>query len=266
LEADVNLHQLNLVPMWLFTLLFALMLMASMAAGMRLRRFVGTDPASVGSGQLIFGTMSILTLLVGFTFSLALNRHDQRRDLVLEEANAIRALHRMLVHVEEPGRTQISDTLGTYAKGRLAFMESNVIVQEETQADRVREREHLNEVVATVVPRSDTGMNQAQILATATRILDAGTRMEAAMLAHVPGRVVLLLVLLSTGCSVIVGISIADRLPSLWLPAAIWSLLLSAALFTIVDLDATRWGSIQLNTAPMRSALQAIDSSGQQLE
>jgi hypothetical protein len=255
-------HQLNLVPLWLFTLLFAAVLMASLAAGMRLRRFVGTDPATVGSGQLIFGTMSILSLLVGFTFSLALNRHDQRRDLVLEEANAIRALHRMLVQVEEPGRSQISDALGVYARGRLAFMESNLLVQEETQGVRVQEREYLNAVVANVVPQSDTGMNQAQILATATRILDAGTRMEAAMLAHVPARVVLLLVLLSTGCAMVIGISIAEKLPTLWLPAAIWSLLLSAALFTIVDLDAPRWGSIELNTGPMKSALRAIEPHG----
>lgn len=253
-------HQLTQVPLWLLTLLFAVVLLASMAAGMRLRRFVGTDPATVGSGQLIFGTISILSLLVGFTFSLALNRHDQRRDLVLEEANAIRALHRVLVHVEEPGRTQISGALGAYAKGRLAYMESNLIVQEATQAARLREREYLNEVVATVVPVSDTGMNQAQVLASATRILDAGTRMEALMLAHVPARVVLLLVLLSTGCAVVIGISIADRLPTLWLPAAIWSLMLSMALFSIVDLDAPRWGSIQLNTDPMKSALKAIDA------
>lgn len=255
------LHQLNLVPLWLLALLFAFVILGSMVAGMQLRRFVGTDPATVGSGQLIFGTMSILSLLVGFTFSLALNRHDQRRDLMLEEANAIRALHRMLVHLEEPGRTQISDALDIYAKGRLDFVESNLIVQEATQADRLREREHLNEVVATVVPHSDTGMNQAQILATATRILDAGTRMEAVMLAHVPGRVVLLLILLSTGCAAVIGISIADRLPSVWLPAAIWPLLLSMALFTIVDLDAPRWGSIQLNTDPMKSALAAINAA-----
>lgn len=58
---------MNLVPLWLMTLLFALVLLGAMAAGMRLRRFVGTDPTIVGSGQLIFGTVSILSLLIGFT-------------------------------------------------------------------------------------------------------------------------------------------------------------------------------------------------------
>ena len=156
----------------------------------------------------------------------------------------------------------MSDTLGVYARGRLAFMEANLLVQEEMQPARLLERERLNEVVATVVPSPDARLNQAQILATATRILDAGTRMEAAMLAHVPVRVVLMLVLLSTGCALLIGISIADRLPTLWLPAALWSLLLSMALFTIVDLDAPRWGSIQLNTAPMQSAAAVVEAHG----
>lgn len=178
---------------------------------------------------------------------------------MLEEANAIRALHRMLVHVEEPGRSQISETLGVFARGRLAFMESNLLVRENTQDERLQEREQLNAVVATVVPLSDTGMNQAQILASATRILDSGSRMEAIMLAHVPSRVVLLLILLSTGCAVMIGISISEKLPTLWLPAAIWSLLLSMALFTIVDPDAPSWGSIRLDTAPMKASLPAID-------
>ncbi len=252
------IDQLTLIPLWVLTLLFAGMLLGSMVIGSSLRRFVAVDPATVGSGQLIFGTMSILSLLVGFTFSLALNRHDQRRDLLLEEANAIRALHRTLVHVEEPGRTEIASALTIYAKGRLVFVRSNLFLQEAQLDDRGRERERLNQVVATVVPRSDTGVNQAQILAAATRILDAGTRMDVISFAHVPPRVVLMLTLLSTGAALVIGISIGDKLKSLWIPAVLWSLLLSLALFTIVDLDTPQAGSIRLDSSPLATAVRVL--------
>jgi hypothetical protein len=251
---------LPLVPLWAVTILFAGLLLIIMAIGARLRRFVSVDPASVGSGQLIFGAFSVLSLMVGFTFSLALNRHDQRRDLLLEESNAIRALHRTLVHVEEPGRSEISAALSAYAKGRLAFVESNLLIQEDMAAPRAAEREQLNQVVAAVVPVSETGVNQAQVLAAATRILDAGTRMDAVTMAHVPPRVILMLVLLSTGCALVIGISIADKLPALWLPATLWSLLLSLALFTIVDLDAPHWGSIRLDSGPLLTAVQVTSA------
>lgn len=249
-------QQLNQLPLGIFTSLFALLLIVSIAVGAWLRRYVPIDPASVGGGQFIFGTFSILSLLIGFTFSLALNRHDERRDLLLEEANAIRAMDRMLAHVEEPGRSQISVTLNVYANGRLEFMKSNLLVQEDMQAERAGEREQLNMVVANVVPVSKAGITQAQILASSNRILDAGTRMEAIMLAHVPVRVILVLTLLSIGSAVIIGISIGDKLRFLWLPSALWALLLSTSLFTIVDLDASHWGSIRLNPAPMEAAVQ----------
>jgi hypothetical protein len=256
------IQYLPLVPLWVVTLLFAGLLLLTMVAGARLRRFVGVDPASVGSGQLIFGAFSVLSLMVGFTFSLALNRHDQRRDLLLEESNAIRALHRTLVHVEEPGRSEISAALSAYAKGRLAFVGSNLLSQEDMGPARAAEREQLNQVVATVVPVSDTGVNQAQILAAATRILDAGTRMDAVTLAHVPPRVILMLVILSTGCALVIGISIAEKLPALWIPASLWALLLSLALFTIVDLDAPHWGSIQLDSKPLQTAVRVTTEPG----
>lgn len=250
------LHHLNAVPLWVVTLAFAMVLMLSMAIGRWLRRFVSVDPATVGSGQLVVGAVSLLSLLVGFTFSLALNRHDERRNLLLEEANAIRALHRSLVHVEEPGRTEIGDALEGYARGRLAFVQSNLFDQEAQQGVRSVERERLNQVVAEVVPRSHTGVNQAQILVAATRILDAGTRMEMAMLSHVPARVVLVIYMLSTGSALLIGLSLGGHLRQLWLAAAIWSVLLSIALFTIVDLDAPHWGSIRLDTGPLEVAVR----------
>lgn len=248
--------------MWAITILFAGVLIISMVLGTWLRRFVAVDPATVGGGQLIFGTFSILSLLVGFTFSLALNRHDQRRDLLLEEANAIRALHRTLVHVEEPGQAEIASALNDYAKGRLAFVQSNLFGQEAQQAARAKEREQLNKVVANVVPRSDTGVNQAQILGVATRILDAGARMDMISFAHVPARVGLMLYLLSTGCALVIGISIGDRLKGVWIPAIVWSLLLSLALFTIVDLDAPHWGSIRLDPSPLETAVRVTSEKG----
>lgn len=244
--------------MWIITLLFAGLLFAAVRLGAWLRRHVGTDPATVASGQLIFGAVSVLSLLIGFTFSLALNRSDLRRDLVLEESNAIRAMHRALVHVSEPDRAEISLALKTYTKGRLAFVHGNLIEQQAMEARLLSERDHLNRVVASIAPISKTGMSQLQVQGYATRILDAGTRMDMISSAHVPLRVVLMLVLLSSGAAVMVGISIGERWSSLVLPVAMWSLMLAMALFTIVDLDSPQWGSIRLDARPLENAMNAL--------
>lgn len=252
----------NIIPLWLLTLLFAAVLLISLMVGSRLRAYVAVDPASTGSGQLVMGLMTVLSLLLGFTFSLALNRHDQRRDLLLEEANAIQALHRTLVHVAQPGRADIGAALHAYTMGRLTFVQSNLFAQTAQQGARKQERARLNQVVANVVPKSETGVTQAQILIAATRILDAGTRMDMMSLEHVPARVALVLYLLSTGAAMVIGISIGEKLRGLWLPAVVWSLLLSLVLFTIVDLDTSQWGSIKLSRAPLENAARITADNG----
>ncbi|WP_416908981.1 MAG: hypothetical protein ACMVO5_05055 [Polymorphobacter sp.] len=252
----------NILPLWVLTLLFAAVLLASVVIGSRLRAYVTVDPATAGSGQLLIGLVTVLSLLLGFTFSLALNRHDQRRDLLLEEANAIQALHRTLVHVAQPGRAEIGTALHAYTRGRLMFVQSNLFAQAAQLEARQQERARLNAVVAKVVPRSDTGVTQAQILIAATRILDAGARMDMMSLEHVPARVVLVLHLLSTGAALVIGISIGEKLRGLWLPTTIWSLLLSLVRFTIVDLDTSQWGSIRLNRAPLENAARITADNG----
>ncbi len=250
------------LPLWVLTLLFSGLLLLSLVIGAWLRRFVAIDPATVASGQLVIGIVTIFTLLVGFTFSLALNRHDQRRDLVLEEANSIQALHRTLVHVDQPGRREIGHALHAYTQGRLEFVQSNLFKQEAQLEARARERAQLNDVVANVVPRSTTGVSQSEVLRLATRILDAGARMDMISFAHVPKRVILLLVLLPTGSALAIGIAIGDRIQSLWLSAIIWSFLISLALFTVIDLDSSHWGSIRLKPGPLERAVQVTSDWG----
>lgn len=249
------------LPIAMFTLLAAAFLFAAMRAGARLRRFVAVDPASGASGQLVVGTFALLSLLIGFTFSMALNRNDQRRDLVLEESSAIRALHRTLQSLDDADRVPATVALHDYARGRLAFAEARAFNQEAVAERLARQREALNSIVSRLAARDEV-KGIVQIQAAATRVLDSGARMEMISLAHVPLRVYLMLVIFSTSCAAMIGMSLADRLQALWLPAVLWCALVSIALATIVDLDAPHWGDIRLNAKPLQYAVRATTPDG----
>jgi len=47
------------------------------------------ESESESHDYLLSAVLGLLALLLGFTFSLALNRHEDRRNLVVQEANAI---------------------------------------------------------------------------------------------------------------------------------------------------------------------------------
>ncbi|MGH8043660.1 MAG: hypothetical protein ACREOX_03540, partial [Stenotrophomonas sp.] len=85
------------LPLWLLTMVFFLALIAAREFGvfLRTRRNLrrSRTPAAAGAEETdAFSTntvLGLLALLIGFTFSLALGRYDERRTLVVSEANAL---------------------------------------------------------------------------------------------------------------------------------------------------------------------------------
>lgn len=70
-------------------------------------------------GYLVSAVLGLLALLIGFTFSLAVDRFETRRGLVLEEANAIGTAYLRSQMLDAPHRAQLSNLLVAYADNRL---------------------------------------------------------------------------------------------------------------------------------------------------
>lgn len=82
---------LDILPLWaLLPCVFVLVLL-SVEGGYRLgtRMAREEDDGDTPLGEMIAATLGLLAFLLAFTFSLAANRYDTRRQLLLDEANAI---------------------------------------------------------------------------------------------------------------------------------------------------------------------------------
>src|SRR3954469_570465 len=100
--------QLDVVPIPATALLLAVVLLTACEAGFRAgARWRATDESYQGS--ILSATLALLALLVGFTFALALGRYDSRRNLVLEEANAIGTAYLRTQVAPEPFRSRLAD-------------------------------------------------------------------------------------------------------------------------------------------------------------
>jgi hypothetical protein len=64
--------------------------------------------------HLLSAVLGLLALLLGFTFSLALNRYEARRDLVVQEANAIGTTWLRAQLLEPPNSAAMSNLLRSY--------------------------------------------------------------------------------------------------------------------------------------------------------
>jgi len=90
---------------------------------LQMRRAAERDRESEASvaqeGYLLSCVLGLLGLLLAFTFGMALNRYEARRDLVVKEANAIGTAYLRAQLLDEPYRGRLSQVLVDYTENRI---------------------------------------------------------------------------------------------------------------------------------------------------
>jgi hypothetical protein len=106
-------------------LAFGVIYAAAVAGRLLRRRLEGPDdPSDESEGQeayIVTSVAGLLALLLGFTFTMAVDRFDARRVLVLHDANAIGTTYLRTQLIPEPHRTKISVTIRRYVDNRVAL-------------------------------------------------------------------------------------------------------------------------------------------------
>jgi len=119
---DYNLS-FHLTNHWLIAFAMLAVLFAAVEfgfrAGVRKRGIPDSDRSLMsGTGAAMLGLMG---LLLGFTLSMAINRWDDRRAIIIDESNAIGTLWLRAGFIQEPVRSQLRSTLHEYAESRIVL-------------------------------------------------------------------------------------------------------------------------------------------------
>src|SRR5579863_2073448 len=120
---SVNMETLYGANEWVLGLAFFALMVAACEVGFR----IGRNPnllSSEGAGSQIstieVGILGVLGLLLGFTMSMAVTRFEVRKQLILEEANAIGTAHLRTQLLPAVEGKEIADLLRAYTDLRLA--------------------------------------------------------------------------------------------------------------------------------------------------
>src|SRR5436190_23752789 len=118
----MNREPLDVVPVWgLFLASFGLIWLA-LEGGYRLgiwRHARASEEKEASVGAMVGSILGLLAFLLAFTFGLAASRFDDRRQTVLQEANAIGTTYLRARLLPEPQRTETIKLLREYADVRL---------------------------------------------------------------------------------------------------------------------------------------------------
>lgn len=194
---------------WLVLAGVALLLLCAAELGYRcgLRLFVQSDEArKCQIGGVQGATLGLLGLLLGFTFSMAIERFSLRQRLVIEEANAIETAYLHAAFLPETPRAEVKSLLRQYVELRLEFYEvlaeAPRLAEVEKNAAAIRGAIWAQTVAAAKsAPELSPFMEQfLNALTEMTRLCATRT---AAVHSRVPGAVWLLVLLVScAGCAV----------------------------------------------------------------
>ena len=108
------------VSPWWIALAFATGMFAAWAIGWKWQRQLTPDVAPDPGIRFIDAGMALLGLLLGFTFSMSLGRHEQRRATVVSDSNSIGDFYACASLLKEPYRSQLQAAIADYARHRLA--------------------------------------------------------------------------------------------------------------------------------------------------
>ncbi len=118
---------LDFLPIWLLVACITGSVLLAIEVGFRLgkfRRRVGEAEASGLVGTIIGATLGLLAFMLAFTFGLAASRFEERRQLVVQEANAIGTTFLRAGLLSESQASKIRDLLAEYVRARLEVVKT----------------------------------------------------------------------------------------------------------------------------------------------
>jgi hypothetical protein len=198
---------------------------------------------------LVGSILGLLALLLAFSFSMALDRYEERRHLVVQEANAIGTAYLRSQLLDEPHRGRLSQLLVDYTDNRIHLANS----PREHNARLIAVNDQLlTETWAAVTAARDSALAHGistPLLMTFNEVIDLDTERKVARQVRVPAPVLLLLYGFLLLTALVLGYVLEDRRGRIG--AAVLFILLSLYVSIIADLSRPTSGTIRESQAPM---------------
>lgn len=200
-----------------------------------------------GTGVVEGAVFALLGLLVAFTFSGASSRFDERRKLVVEEANAIGTAYLRIDLLPAAAQGEMRERFRSYLDARLAVYRAFPDV-DKAESERARADELQQEIWARAVAESAASQPIAMLLLPAlNQMFDITTTRTMAAQSHPPLVLFGLLFAFALLGALLAGNAMAGITSRQWFHSATFAFALAGAVFVILDMEYPRLGLIRID-------------------
>jgi hypothetical protein len=203
---------------------------------------------------VINATLTLLALIIGFSFSMAVSRYDQRKNYEEEEANAIGTEYVRADLLAAPDAARIHQLLVQYTEKRLLFyVERDMHQLDKINHDTAQLQDQMWSIVAHAASANPTPPI-ALVVSGMNDVLNRQGYTQAAWWNRIPAGAWSLMVALAVCSALLIGYGHQSRR---WM-APVLPFVLSVAFFLIADIDSPRRGIIRVLPQNLMSLAQSL--------
>jgi Protein of unknown function (DUF4239) len=248
-------------PVVLFVVMF-LVLAAMEETGIRLRLRLSATIDENRHNHILAARDAVamlLSLILSFTMVMAVQRFDHRRELLVDEANAIGTASLRAQTLPEPSRDKVLKLLREYVDIRFTYPILGIGPKLDEAVARAKKLQGgLWEQCVAVAQRYPTPISSI-FLQSINETIDLGEKRLAALENRIPPPVWTILVLISMLSCFIVGLGTKRRF---WVTTVVWPLMVSIVLGLTADLDSPSSGLIQIKRQSLQRLQQNLTAGG----
>ena len=246
------------IDAWIVAVVMATFMIGGWAFGWWIGGKNPADANGNSSARFVDGSMALLGLLLGFTFAMALGKHEQRRLLIVADSNTIGDFYTCASLLRDPQKAQLQQCIREYLDIRLGLLREkpNPVAARKVIADCETLHQRMTDLVAQAV---DAGTPvTVPLINTLNNLTSSHASLLAAMRDRLPLAVLFLLFVAAVISTVLVGRHHGAQQKPHITGTICYVLLTSLAICVILDLNQPFDGGIKVSSEPLERLATSI--------
>ena len=229
--------------------------------GFRVGRFVQShtdDEVKALTSSIQASVLGLLALLLGFTFSMSMQRYDNRSMALIDEANAIGTAILRVQLLPEEYRDEAGNLFRQYVGLRVEIGQLDLTKTEERTSYNDKIADLQNRLWALAISATEVDprpVTTGAFVKSLNDVIDSQGKRNALLQMQVPEVVLVLLFIVFVSSGGIMGYSAGLSGKRMFAPIVLVSILITLIVFIIIDLDRPKRGLIQVNQSVMTQLL-----------
>lgn len=224
----------------------------------------GTTKATMGITQVEGAIFTLLGLLVAFSFYGAYQRYEARREIIVNETNAIGTAWLRVDLLPKEVQAPVRELFTKYTDARLNVnhLLPNIAASNEQSAKASKLQDQIWDLAITASKQSSSPYVMMLFIPSLNSMFDIATTHNVTLITHPPYHVYQTLVFLMCISSFFVGYGLSGSKKTNWLHGIGYTITMVGVLLVIVDFEFPRIGLINIKSfdQPMISLLEKMNS------